>query len=256
MANQRLRNKLAAHGTACGLAQVSPCPDLLETVGADWDFAWLDAQHGPYDYQALLSSVRACELADTSALIRVPSHEPGMIGRALDTDASGVIVPLVETEEQARGVAAAAKFPPLGNRSYGGKRPIDRIGLEYSETANQETLLVAQIESPAALENVARIVSVDGIDAVLLGPADMCLRWGIREGTSTQRKKVLDAAKKMTDAAHNAGKYSMLIGSSEEECRAAFDLGADMIVAFSTYAAARAGSAAALEMVRKVAAPQ
>ena len=86
---------------------------------------WLDAQHGQMGYGDLLSLVRACDLVGTASIIRVASHERGVISRALDTGATGIIVPQVNTAEDAAAVVQAARCPPIGDRSWGGGRAGD-----------------------------------------------------------------------------------------------------------------------------------
>jgi len=104
-------------------------------------------QHGELGYADVLGAVRACDLVKRPALVRVPAHEASSISLALDTGAAGVIIPCVDTPQEARAVVDAAKFPPLGKRSYGGRRPIDLYGRSYADAANTEILLVCQIES-------------------------------------------------------------------------------------------------------------
>ena len=146
------RSRLQSGVPQLGLAIMYPAPGVVERIGPDWDWIWIDSQHGELGYSDVLAMVRACDLIGRPSFVRVPGHEFGPIGLALDTGASGLIVPVVDTPEQAQTVVNAAKFPPLGRRSYGGRRPIDRQGRTYSDTANEEVVLVAQIESPEAIE--------------------------------------------------------------------------------------------------------
>jgi 4-hydroxy-2-oxoheptanedioate aldolase len=108
----------------------------------------------------------------------VAGHEAGPIGVALDMGAAGVIVPCVDTPEQARTLVDAAKFPPLGKWSYGGRRPIDFLSRTYSNTANGDTVLVVRIETPLVINSVEAIAAIPGVDALFLGPDDILLRRG------------------------------------------------------------------------------
>src|SRR5688500_15778631 len=161
-----------------GLSVMYPGPGAVERIGPDWDWMWIDGQHGEMGYEQTLALVRACDLIQRPAVVRVPGHEAGPIGKTLDMGAAAVIVPCVDTAEQAGAGADAAKFPPLGKRSYGGRRPIDFQGRSYSDTANTDTLLIAQIESPQAIENADAIAATSGVDALFLGPDDLMLRRG------------------------------------------------------------------------------
>lgn len=205
----------------------------VERIGGDWDWIWIDAQHGELDYHDVLSLVRACDLVNRPAIVRVASHEDGGIGKALDTGAAGVIVPIVDTPEQALQLVQAAKFPPLGGRSYGGRRPIDRKGRGYSDTANTDILLIAQIETPEAVLNAEKIASIDGIDALFLGPDDLLLRRGLPMDAPRNRKTLGADLEKVVHACHSHGKIAITVGVSEEMLKLCAELGFDMIVAGS-----------------------
>ena len=117
------RSVLQSRIPQLGLNVMYPSPGAVERIAPDWDWIWLDGQHGEIDYGEMLQLVRACDLVGRPAFVRVPGHEAGPIGLALDMGATGVIVPCVDMPEQARALVAAAKFPPLGKRSYGGRHP-------------------------------------------------------------------------------------------------------------------------------------
>src|SRR6185436_15114752 len=163
---QSFRSALAAGMPQLGLSIMYPSPGVIERIGPEWDWIWIDSQHGELDSRDVLAVVRACELVNRPAIVRVAGHEFGPIGLALDTNAAGVIVPCVDTPEQAKAIVDAAKFPPLGKRSYGGRRAIDLQGRSYSDHANQSVLLICQIESPQAIENADAIAAIDGVDAL------------------------------------------------------------------------------------------
>ena len=174
-----LLGKLKKGEVLLGVNSMFPAPGIIERIGPDWDFVWIDAQHGQHDYASILASVRAADLVGTESLVRVPGHDHGFIGRVLDTGASGVLVPQVETAEEAKAIVRAAKFAPLGYRSYGGRRPIDLYQRGYAHTANDEVALVVQIESPSAAARADEIFSVEGVDAFFFGPDDMALSEGL-----------------------------------------------------------------------------
>src|SRR6185436_17886989 len=123
-----------------GLNMMYPSPGAIERIGPDWDWIWIDGQHGELGYEETLAMVRACDRIERPAFVRVPHHGFGSISLALDTAPTAVIVPVVDTLEEARQIVKAAKFPPLGGRSYGGRRPIDLAGRLYSDSANEEVL--------------------------------------------------------------------------------------------------------------------
>lgn len=167
-------------GPKFGLTITYPSPGVVERIGPDWDWIWIDGQHGELSYGDMLGLVRACDLVQRPAIVRVPANESGAIGQALDMGAAGVMVPLVNSAAEARAAVQAAKFPPLGQRSYGGRRPIDRHGRLYAERANTDTLLVVQIETPESLRNVDEIAAVPGVDVLFYSGDDMLMRLGGR----------------------------------------------------------------------------
>jgi 4-hydroxy-2-oxoheptanedioate aldolase len=223
------RAALESGAPQVGLCIMYPSPGVVERIGPDWDWIWIDGQHGELGYQDALALVRACDLVERSSFVRVPAHERGHIGLALDMGATGVIVPQVNTPAEAKAVALAAKLPPLGERSYGGRRPIDLLGRAYSDTANAETLLVVQIESPEAIANAEAIAAVPGVDALFLGPDDVMLRRGYSM-TQPRTKDTLDHdMQAMVAACRNQGKFSCTVGIGEM-FTACLDWGISMIV--------------------------
>jgi len=230
---QSLRARLQSGTPLLGLCFMYPSAGAVERIAPDWDWIWVDGQHGQLGYQDILAIVRACDLVQRPAIVRVPAHEIGPIGRALDTGAAGVLVPQVDTVQQAEAMVRAAKFPPLGNRSYGGRRPVDRDGRVYSETANEDTLLIVQIESPAAIDNAAAIAAVPGVDGLFLGPDDITLRRGISV-TAGRTKELLGAdLEAMAKACRAHGKIAATVGATPELLTACVQLGYQLIVATS-----------------------
>ncbi len=208
--------RLRAGEPQLGLSAMYPCPAVIERVGADWDWIWVDGQHGQFGYQDLLAAVRACDLVKRPAFVRVPWHEPGSIGQALDMGAAGVIVPCIDTLAEAQTAAAAAKFPSLGRRSYGGRRVIDREGRGYSDSANDQTLLIVQIESPQAIENAAEIAAVPGVDGLFLGPDDVMLRRGYAMTTPRSAQTLGRDLQTVADACKAHGKIAVSVGIGAE----------------------------------------
>jgi 4-hydroxy-2-oxoheptanedioate aldolase len=225
-----LRKNLQDGLPQIGICIMYPSAGVIERIGQDWDWIWLDGQHGQLGYGDLLNLVRACDLIQRPAFIRVPGHDFGTIGMALDTGAAGIIVPCVDTAEQAREIVNAAKFPPLGKRSYGGRRPIDRQGRGYYETANEDVCLVVQIESPEAIENVEAIAALPGVDALFLGPDDISLRRGY-DLTKPHSIASLGAdMEKVAAACKKFNKLGFIVAANNEILRLSSELGFRMLV--------------------------
>lgn len=224
------RDALQSGRPQIGFCIMYPAPGIIERVGPDWDWIWIDGQHGEIDYAETLAIVRACNLAGRPAFPRVASHEFGAVGKALDTAADGVIVPVVDTPEEARAVVKAAKFPPLGGRSYGGRRPVDLSSRLYADTANEDTILICQIESPLAIDNVDAIAAIDGVDALFLGPDDIMLRRGYPMNAPRNKETLGRDMEAVANACAKHGKFSVIVGFGDEMLELCLSMAFNMIV--------------------------
>jgi len=151
--------------------------EMLADVGFDWLF--VDAEHGPLDTAEILSILQAVD-DRIPCIVRVPVAEEVYIKRSLDLGAAGIIAPQVNTAESAAAVVNAARYAPEGGRGVGLARA-HGYGFsfqEYIQRANEETTVIVQAEHAESVENIEEIVSVPGIDAVLLGPYDLAASLG------------------------------------------------------------------------------
>ena len=143
-----------------------------------YDYVALDAQHGLFSYEGMLRGITAIDAGGSAVpWVRVEANDPTYIGKALDAGAGGVIVPLVDDAAQAAAAVASAKYPPLGRRSYGPMRSGLRVGPKPADS-NDTTLVLAMIETPEGLANVAEICATPGLDGVYVGPSDLCIAVG------------------------------------------------------------------------------
>ncbi|MFQ6048205.1 MAG: HpcH/HpaI aldolase/citrate lyase family protein [Phycisphaerae bacterium] len=225
------RSALEAGRPQLGCFVMYPSAGAIERIGPDWDWLWIDGQHGQMGYNDLLGLVRACEVVGRPAMVRVPSGDRGWIGLVLDMAVAGVIVPQVNSVQEARAAVAAAKFAPLGERSYGGRRPIDLYGRGYAETANRETLLMVQVESPDGLEELEAIAGTDGVDCIGLGPDDIALRLGQPMSRPRPRDAMGKELERLAEACRRHGKFWAAIGVEGEMMSMAVRLGVNLIVA-------------------------
>jgi 4-hydroxy-2-oxoheptanedioate aldolase len=161
-----------------------PDPGLVELLALQgFDFLVLDGEHGTMEPRECENLVRAAELRDVTPLVRVPANEAPVILRFMDTGAQGVHVPLATTVEDADAAVRSVKYWPRGMRgltgvraaSYGQEEPLG----EYVSRANEETMVVVQIETLEALERVPEIGAVDGVDVVFVGPTDLSHALGV-----------------------------------------------------------------------------
>jgi len=234
-----------------GLCTMYPAPNILERIGLDWDWIWIDAQHGELDFRDVAALVRVCHFIQRPALVRVPAHDAGWIGKVLDTGAAGVIVPMVESVEEARTLVRAAKFPPVGNRSYGGRRVIDLLGRSYYATANRDTSLILQLESSEACALAEEIAAIEGVDGLFLGPDDLLIRKGIDVDAPKDAATVGRELTLVTEACRKYGKRSFCVGASDVSMQLALETGCQYVVGGSDVGFVAQGSGAAAGKMRR-----
>ena len=174
-----LRETWAAGGeTLGGWLSIPSSVSAEATARQGFTYVCVDAQHGVVDYQAAFSMIQGIELGGSVPIVRVPWNEPGIIGKMLDAGAHGVIVPMVNTRSEAEAVVSACRYAPVGSRSYGptvaGPRHAD-----YVAWASTSIAVIPMIETVEALGNLDEILSVPGIDAIYVGPADLSLSLGL-----------------------------------------------------------------------------
>ncbi len=153
--------------------------EMAGLAGFDW--VLIDGEHAPYDVAAIMDQLRALEAFETAAVVRVPVGEDWVIKQVLDMGARNLLVPMVETAEQAAALVAATRYPPEGVRGLGAN--VARVSgygadADYVAGANRSITLVVQAESRRALENLEAIAAVEGIDGVFIGPADLAASMG------------------------------------------------------------------------------
>lgn len=176
----RFRTRLRAGETLLGTMVTLPTPavaEILADIGFDWLF--IDGEHGPLEIGDILAVLQTVG-SRVACIVRVPAAEETAIKRVLDLGADGIIVPQVNTAEQAAAVVRFARYAPAGSRGVGLARAhgYGARFKEYLETANDRVSVVVQAEHALAVENIEAIVKVEGVDAVLLGPYDLSASLG------------------------------------------------------------------------------
>jgi 4-hydroxy-2-oxoheptanedioate aldolase len=173
-----LRQIISDGRTAFGGWCMVASPFVAEVVSASGcDWLCIDQQHGLIGDEAMFAMVQAAAIRRTPVLVRVPWNAPAPIMRALDAGADGVIVPMVNTAEEAAAAVAASRYPPTGHRSFG---PL-RAGLAQPSfspgSGNEQVVLLVMVETLQAFENLDSILDVPGLDGVLVGPFDLTISY-------------------------------------------------------------------------------
>ncbi len=145
-----------------------------------WDTLTVDMQHGLIDDAAMVNMLQAISTTNTVPIVRVPWLEPGALMKALDAGAYGVICPMINTREDAQRLVAWTHYAPRGTRSFGPIRASIYGGADYAQHANDTIVAFAMIETAQALDNLDDILSVEGLDAIYIGPSDLSLSLGCR----------------------------------------------------------------------------
>ncbi len=217
----QLRNVWQSEKTAIGAWVLSPDPILAEaTALAGYDWVCIDAQHGWFGLHDLPALIQAVALAGAAPIVRVPANETWLIGRALDAGAFGVMVPLVNSAQEAAKAVAACRYAPTGGRSVGAFRPAPGIATTLRQ-ADREVICMVQIESKAAVENIEEICAVPGLDAVYIGPGDLYLSLGHKSKSETDPNILF----KIRDTALRNGVMPGMHGETGEEARWAVNNG-------------------------------
>ncbi len=160
-------------GAWCSIPS-SVVAEAIGRMGFDW--VCLDVQHGLISFESLVGMLQALAITDTPSFVRVAENSPKEIGQALDAGAAGIIVPMVNSREDALMAVRAARYPPDGARSWGATR----LGFgEAGGTVRREALLLVMLETAEAFESARSIVSVPGIDGVFVGPSDLAMSLGL-----------------------------------------------------------------------------
>ena len=173
----RAKQKLADGGRVHAVQGLITA-DLIDQVGpSEVDAIWIEAEHGGTDFQEMADHTRACDLWGKTSLVRVHSHEYGLIYRTLDRGAQGIVVPHVNTREQADSVVRSAKFAPIGNRGMFVSRQGYGVG-DYARVANDHTMVIVLIEDIEAARNLDEILEVEHIDCFFVAPNDLAQSMG------------------------------------------------------------------------------
>lgn len=245
-----IRRRLADGETLVGFSLGYAAPGIIELAGGEWDWFWIDGQHGPFDYRAIAEAIRACEIVGVPAVVRVPGHDYSIIGPVLDACAPGLLIPMVDTPEDAERIVQATRFPPLGKRSFGGRRVFDMRGPGYYKTANDEVFVMAQIETVTALENCEAIAATEGIDALFVGPADLRLSMGLALETPSSDPSLQAAFDRVIAACKAHGKHGAILGSTMEDNADLVRRGYQLVIGGRDVGILRDGIGAALERVK------
>jgi 4-hydroxy-2-oxoheptanedioate aldolase len=213
------------HAIAKGELQIglwcSLCSPITAEIVSHSGFDWLllDTEHSPNEVPDVLAQLHASQAGSASAIVRPPWNDMVLIKRFLDIGAQSLLIPFVQTPEEARRAVEATRYPPGGIRGITGSGRASRYGRvkDYLKNAGQEICVLVQVETKSALDQIEAIASVDGIDGVFIGPNDLAAsfghigNWGHREVQATLE----DAVRRLK----KIGKPAGILTPNEEEAK-------------------------------------
>ncbi len=215
MTKQTLAARLKAGETLFTSWSSLPDPLVAEALARfDFDAVTLDMQHGGHHEDSVLRSVGPIVAAGKGAIVRIPVGRFDFASRALDFGADAVIAPMINSVADARAFAASAKYPPIGQRSWGPAFAMPRQGEVSSSAwlaqANERTLAFAMIETRAALAALDGILEVEGIDGVLVGPSDFSIAWTNGRQMNPALDDMMEAISSIASRVRAAGKHAAI----------------------------------------------
>ncbi|MBI1848158.1 MAG: HpcH/HpaI aldolase/citrate lyase family protein [Candidatus Rokubacteria bacterium] len=252
MIDNTLKRRLRAQEPTAG-AWLQLCSPIAAEIMADAGFDWLlvDMEHGHGDYQTLLAQLQAIEGSGVVPLVRVQWNDAAIIKRVLDLGAYGVVIPWVSGREACEAAVAAGKYPPRGMRGMAGSHRaagFGRLGADYWKRANEETMVIVQIETREAVEDIEAMLRVPDVDVVFVGPTDLSAALG--HVGDPHHPEVVEAILSIERAARHAGVALGTISRSWDEVKGLYGRGYTMVTVASDSALVTQGAGAVVKRFR------
>ena len=252
-AKQRLAAGELALGMGVRQSRTVDIATIAKTCGFDWLF--IDMEHSSLDVDLASQLAMASLGAGITPLVRVPGHEHYHASRLLDNGAQGIVAPHVDTVEEAKRIASACRYPPIGHRSIAGAQP--QLGFrsvpvgEATKLVNAATLVVVMLETPKAIANADAIAQVEGVDVLLIGTNDLCAEIGIHGNFTDPR--IEDAYRTVIAACRKHGKYPGMGGVYEPKLMEKYvGMGMRFILSGNDLSFLMAGARARADLLRGV----
>jgi 2-keto-3-deoxy-L-rhamnonate aldolase RhmA len=248
---RQLRAGKLAVGVGLRQARTVDVAQIMKTAGFDWLF--IDCEHNSMDTDMAAQIASAALAIGITPVVRVAGKEHWFSSRMLDNGAQGIVVPHVDSVDEAKRVASACRFPPIGHRSMGGG--LQQLGFasvpvgEAAKIVNEETLVVVMLESPQAIARCDEIAAVPGIDALLIGTNDLCFEMGIPGQFNDPR--VAEAYTKLIAACKKHGKFAGMGGMyTAELLERHINMGVQLILSGSDFSLLMQAAGARAKLVR------
>lgn len=227
MFKQALAERRQQIGLWLNMAEALPA-EIAGQTGFDW--LVIDGEHGPNDLRSILAQLQALATSPSEAVVRPPIGETWMIKQLLDIGARTLLVPMVDSPEQARELVSAVRYPPEGKRGLGAavaRASAFSAIADYADTAADEICLLVQAETRAAIDNIEAIAAIDGVDGIFIGPADLSADMGYRG--RIEAPEVQDVIETAIRRIVAAGKPAGILTFNETLNRRYIELGANFV---------------------------
>jgi 4-hydroxy-2-oxoheptanedioate aldolase len=248
------RRKLLAGQISLGCWCICGNPLLAEVMassGIEW--VMMEMEHFPYHLPLLADCVRAVERGGAVPFARLPACDPVWIKQCLDSGVMGIVLPLIRSVDEVKRAVQWSRFPPIGQRPYGGGRVGVVYGPDYLRRANEHVLTMVQIETREALDQLDAILKVDGYDGCFVGPVDLALTIGkdAVEWQTAMKPIVADLGKRI----RSAGKVAGTIAVSVEHAQELAEQGYQMISCFNDLQSVRTAAQSACDKIKNMVQP-
>jgi 4-hydroxy-2-oxoheptanedioate aldolase len=217
---------------------------------AGFDSLTIDMQHGAISYADALAILTALTATEVTPLVRVPNSDPTFITRVLDIGALGVICPMISSADEARSFAAGARYYPVGNRSSGPLRANMIYGADYFKRVNDAVLVLGMVETPGAIANLDRILEIETMDGIYVGPNDLGIAMGMAAGTDREEPEFIRALEDIAERTNRHGKIPGLHTNSSKYALRGISMGFGFVTVCADAGLIREGAAASVREVR------
>jgi 2-keto-3-deoxy-L-rhamnonate aldolase RhmA len=247
-----MRAKLRAGEIVLGAGITLSDPTVTEALARSVDFVWIDMEHNATTTESMLGHLIAARAGGAASIVRIPSNDVGWVKRVLDSGAEGIILPRAYSAREAADFVSSCRYPPLGTRGFGPRRPMQygRLGQqEYLQQANRDVFVVVQVETVELLAELDEVLKLEGLDSLVLGPQDLSGSMG-RLGETTHTD-VVDAMKSVASKTKAAGKFiGAGLGANPEFAQVLFDCGVQWLQAGSDFEYMIKGCERTFELIR------
>lgn len=248
----KMRAKLRSGEIVLGAGITLSDPTVTEALSGGVDFVWIDMEHNPITAQTMIGHLIAARAGGTASLVRIPSDDVAWVKRALDCGAEGIILPRAHSAREAADFVASCRYPPLGTRGFGPRRPMQygRLGQEeYLAQANRDVFVAIQVETVELVAELDEVLRLEGLDSLVLGPQDLSGSMG-RLGQTTH-PEVVAVMKTVAEKARAAGKFiGSGLGANPQFARVLIECGVQWLQVGSDFEYMLQGCARALESIR------